>query len=120
MKTTVITTRMVIFSFIPFRQKFKTSSTARFFFLLFLTTESRSQWLSWENASTTRLTVTSVATSDGEEKDMWAADLNNDGREDLIVVRKTAFLQSYTTRKVDIVADEYQRYPDGSNNALCS
>jgi hypothetical protein len=71
--------------------KFKHLQPLVFFFLLFLTTESRSQWLSWENASTTRLTVTSVATSDGEEKDMWAADLNNDGREDLIVVRKQPF-----------------------------
>jgi Putative metal-binding motif/FG-GAP-like repeat len=49
------------------------------------------QWFNWQDESTTRLTVSSVANSDAEEKDMWAADFNNDGKQDLIVVRKQPF-----------------------------
>jgi hypothetical protein len=49
---------------------------------------AEAQWLDWANETSTRLTLTTVANSDDEEKDMWAADLNNDGDEDLIVVRK--------------------------------
>lgn len=49
------------------------------------------QWLPWEDNTTQRLVVTSVANSDPEEKDMWAADFDNDGHEDIIVVRKQPF-----------------------------
>ncbi len=52
---------------------------------------SNAQWLDWQNESSTRLVLSSVAVSDEEEKDMWAADLDNDGHDDLIVVRKEPF-----------------------------
>ncbi|MBA2423532.1 MAG: VCBS repeat-containing protein, partial [Chitinophagales bacterium] len=53
-----------------------------------------SQWLDWSNETSNRLILSTVATSDGEEKDMWAADLDNDGDDDLIVVRKEPFSTS--------------------------
>lgn len=60
--------------------------------LLFPSTISvHAQWLPWEDNTTQRLVVTSVANSDPEEKDMWAADFDNNGREDVIVVRKQPF-----------------------------
>lgn len=58
---------------------------------LFNSNYTHAQWLDWANETSIRLTLSSVATSDGEEKDMWAADLNNDGDDDLIVVRKEPF-----------------------------
>ena len=49
------------------------------------------QWLPWEDNTSQRLVVSSVATTDPEEKDMWAADFDNNGHEDIIVVRKQPF-----------------------------
>jgi hypothetical protein len=63
----------------------------------------RAQWLDWADETSTRLTLTSVATSDPEEKDMWAADLNNDGKEDLIVVRKQPFSTSTQPGKSNLL-----------------
>lgn len=61
------------------------------FVSLFHTSTLNAQWFNWLDATSNRLVVSSVANSDPEEKDMWPADLNNDGREDLIVVRKQPF-----------------------------
>jgi len=60
-------------------------------------------WLDWQNETTSRLILTTVANSDGEEKDMWPADLNNDGREDLIVVRKEPFSNSTQPGKSNLL-----------------
>ena len=49
-----------------------------------------SQWFNWLDATSTRLVVSSVANSDPEEKDMWTEDFNNDGKQDLIVVRNSS------------------------------
>ena len=59
--------------------------------LLLLSKAMHAQWLPWEDNTAQRLVVTSVANSDPEEKDMWAADFDNDGHEDVIVVRKQPF-----------------------------
>lgn len=66
-------------------------SMAFVFLITFFCCTAVAQWMPFNDASATRLTVSSVATSDGEEKDMWAEDVNNDGKEDLIVVRKQPF-----------------------------
>ncbi|MBK9637105.1 MAG: VCBS repeat-containing protein [Bacteroidetes bacterium] len=68
-------------------------STLIFFFIVLpsLTNLCYAQWFNWHDESTSRLIVSSVANSDAEEKDMWVADLNNDGRDDLIVARKQPF-----------------------------
>ncbi len=62
-----------------------------------------SQWLDWQNESSTRLVLSSVAVSDDEEKDMWPADLNNDGHTDLIVVRKEPFSAPTEPPKSDLL-----------------
>ncbi|PHI20602.1 hypothetical protein CEQ90_07580 [Lewinellaceae bacterium SD302] len=63
------------------------------FLLLIFTTATavQAQWLSFMEITETNLTLSSVANSDNEEKDMEPADLNNDGLMDLIVVRKVPF-----------------------------
>ncbi|MBL0339942.1 MAG: VCBS repeat-containing protein [Bacteroidetes bacterium] len=72
-------------------------------FLIFNGSNARAQWLDWSDETATRLTLSSVANSDGEEKDMWAADLNNDGKEDLIVVRKQPFSTSSQPGKSNLL-----------------
>ena len=74
-----------------------------FFLTLLVNNCIMGQWLTWTNATSTRLTLSSVANSDPEEKDMWAADLNNDGREDLIVVRKQPFSTSTQPGKSNLL-----------------
>lgn len=49
------------------------------------------QWLEWEDLTSSNLTVSTVANSDDEEKDISAADLNKDGWTDIVVVRKEPF-----------------------------
>lgn len=71
-------------------------------FVLFQTVAS-GQWLEWADETSTRLVLSSVANSDGEEKDFWPADLNNDGWEDVIVVRKAPFSNSNTPPKSDLL-----------------
>lgn len=63
----------------------------------------QAQWLDWSEETTTRLVLSSVATSDPEEKDMWNADLNNDGDDDLIVVRKQPFSTSTQPGKSNLL-----------------
>ncbi len=71
------------------------------FFLSFLSLQA--QWLDWQEATSSRLELTTVANSDGEEKDMSPADLNNDGLTDLIVVRKEPFSSSTQPSKSDLL-----------------
>jgi len=62
-----------------------------------------SQWLDWQDETANRLSLTSVANSDDEEKDMWTADFNNDGSPDVIVVRKEPFSLSNEPPKSDLL-----------------
>ncbi|MFN0032458.1 MAG: FG-GAP repeat domain-containing protein, partial [Flavobacteriales bacterium] len=64
---------------------------------------SNAQWLQWQDESSTRLVLSSVAVSDDEEKDMWAADLNNDGLDDLVVARKEPFSAPTEPPKTDLL-----------------
>ncbi len=73
------------------------------FLLLFFGMPARAQWLDWQDDTSIRLTVSSVANSDPEEKDMWAADLNKDGDMDLIVVRKQPFSNSTQPGKSNLL-----------------
>ena len=70
---------------------------------LLFTISLSAQWLDWENITSTNLTLSSVANSDDQEKDMEPADLNNDGFEDLIVVRKVPFSNPTEPRKTDLL-----------------
>ena len=84
-KDDVITTKCSSFKLIAL--------TLIFVFSLLSSTQNfcSAQWFNWQDATSTRLLVSSVANSDPEEKDMWTADFNNDGKQDLIVVRKQPF-----------------------------
>ncbi|NNC83261.1 MAG: T9SS type A sorting domain-containing protein [Flavobacteriales bacterium] len=72
------------------------------FFLLFDIPLS-AQWLDWRDETESRLVLTTVATSDDEEKDISVADLNNDGWEDVIVCRKEPFSISTEGAKTDLL-----------------
>jgi FG-GAP-like repeat len=78
-------------------------TVALFLLLILCSGKTNAQWLDWAEETTLRLTVSSVATTDPEEKDMWNADLNNDGREDLIVVRKQPFSTSTQPGKSNLL-----------------
>ena len=71
--------------------------------VLYLPTISFSQWLEWQDITSTNLQVTSVANSDDEEKDFEVGDLNNDGYTDVIVVRKEPFSNSTEPAKSDLL-----------------
>jgi hypothetical protein len=60
-------------------------------------------WLDFSDATPSRLTVTSVANSDSEEKDIAVADLNNDGFDDVIVCRKEPFSLTSEGAKSDLL-----------------
>jgi len=49
------------------------------------------QWVTFTDETATRLTLSTVSSSDPEEKDIIAADVDHDGDLDLIVVRKEPF-----------------------------
>lgn len=68
-----------------------------------VTISANAQWLDWAEATNERLVVSSVAFSDGEEKDMSAADLNNDGWTDVIVVRKEPFSNQTQPARSDLL-----------------
>lgn len=72
-------------------------------FLEYFSFQSNAQWLEWQDETSTRIVLTSVANSDDEEKDVWAADINKDGDEDLIVVRKEPFSTSTEPAKSDLL-----------------
>ncbi len=71
--------------------------------VIFCCTHSSAQWLDWQNITDTNLTLSSVANSDDEEKDLEAADLNNDGYVDVISVRKEPFSDSTEPPKQDVL-----------------
>jgi len=72
--------------------------------LAFLSASSSwSQWLDWDLQTDSRLQLTSVATADDEEKDLWPADLNKDGWMDVIVVRKEPFSAATEPPKSDLL-----------------
>lgn len=72
------------------------------FSVLFSSTAS-AQWLDWNDETADRLVLTTVANSDPEEKDIWVADFNNDGWDDVIVVRKVPFSNSNSTPRTDLL-----------------
>lgn len=71
--------------------------------LTFFQAKTHAQWLDWSEETDTRLTLTSVANSDNEEKDISAADLNNDGLTDVVVVRKEPFSNPTEPAKSDLL-----------------
>lgn len=68
-----------------------------------LSFNAHAQWLDWIDITETNLTLSSVANSDDEEKDMEPADLNNDGYTDIIVARKNPFSSSNVPPKSDLL-----------------
>ena len=64
---------------------------------------AHAQWLEWDLQTESRLVLSSVAQSDDEEKDMWPADLNQDGWTDVIVVRKEPFSAATEPAKSDLL-----------------
>ena len=71
--------------------------------LVLFSFSSSAQWLDWSDETDTRLILTSVANSDDEEKDISAADLNNDGLTDVVVVRKEPFSNPSEPAKSDLL-----------------
>ncbi|MEM9050732.1 MAG: FG-GAP-like repeat-containing protein [Bacteroidota bacterium] len=71
--------------------------------VVLLTSYPGNQWLDFSDATPTRLSVTTVANSDDEEKDIAVADLDNDGFDDVIVVRKEPFLITQDGSKSDLL-----------------
>lgn len=67
------------------------------------TLSASAQFLDFQDETDTRLVLTSVATSDDEEKDLFTGDLNNDGWTDVIVVRKEPFSASTEPPKSDLL-----------------
>jgi len=61
------------------------------------------QWLDWSDETSARLSLTTVANSDNEEKDIAVADLDNDGWDDAIVCRKEPFSVSTEGAKSDLL-----------------
>lgn len=64
---------------------------------------AEAQWLDWDIQTDTRLTLSSVANADDEEKDLWPADLNQDGWTDVVVVRKEPFSAASEPPKADLL-----------------
>ncbi|MFM9996107.1 MAG: FG-GAP repeat domain-containing protein [Phycisphaerales bacterium] len=52
---------------------------------------AQAQWLTFSDETASRLQLTTVTMSDNQEKDMRAADLDKDGRMDIVVGRKIPF-----------------------------
>ena len=75
--------------------------TACFFWIG--TTDAQEAWLEWDIQTDVRLELTSVANADDEEKDIWPADLNQDGWMDVIVVRKEPFSAATEPPKADLL-----------------
>ncbi len=71
--------------------------------VLCITSSSSAQWLDWTDETDARLVLSTVATTDPEEKDIWVADFNNDGWDDVIVVRKAPFSNQNTPPKTDLL-----------------
>ena len=52
---------------------------------------AQSNWVDFVDETSTRLVLTSIPLNDAEEKDMVAADFDNDGDKDVAIVRKIPF-----------------------------
>ncbi len=65
--------------------------------------QSTSQWLDWNDETADRLVLSTVANSDPEEKDIWVADFNNDGWDDVVVVRKVPFSNAGSQPRTDLL-----------------
>ncbi len=99
-----------LYSPITLSVKDKSSFLSTFIFqfvLLFLTVFfsviSHSQWINWQEETDTRLILSSVANSDGQEKDISVGDLDNDGWDDVIVVRKEPFSIQTAAAETDLL-----------------
>ena len=55
---------------------------------------ARGSWIDYTDDSAVAITLTSVPSDDGEEKDIAVGDLNKDGWDDIIVVRKGPFMDT--------------------------
>ncbi|MEZ4699345.1 MAG: putative Ig domain-containing protein [Rhodothermales bacterium] len=62
---------------------------------------ARGTWIDFTDDSSIRLDITSVPATDSEEKDVAVGDLNKDGWDDIIVVRKAPFME--TVAKTDLL-----------------
>ena len=76
-------------------------------------------WVDFANETGDRLQADpSVSTSDSQEKDYIVGDLDNDGDDDLICVRKQPFTS--TGRDINILFMNEGRGTGRSNRAVCS
>lgn len=64
---------------------------------------SAQEWLNWQIETEGRLSLSTVANSDPEEKDIAVGDFNNDGWVDVISVRKQPFSISTEGAKTDLL-----------------
>jgi hypothetical protein len=71
--------------------------------LTLISFSSKAQWLDFQDETDTRLVLSTVATTDDEEKDFAAGDLDKDGLEDVVVTRKEPFSNSTEPPKTDLL-----------------
>lgn len=76
-----------------------------FAFILFIAQSNAqdSEWLDWQIETEELLDLSTVAESDSEEKNFAVGDLTNNGREDMVVVRKQPFSNSTEPPKSDLL-----------------
>ncbi len=60
-------------------------------------------WLDFADETASRLTLSSLPANDNEEKDLAVGDLNNDGWEDIVVVRKPRFMNTGTIKDAILI-----------------
>ncbi|HKL40410.1 MAG TPA: VCBS repeat-containing protein, partial [Cryomorphaceae bacterium] len=73
------------------------------FLCLLNSTVFSQDWLTFDVETDDRLILSSVATTDAEEKDFAVGDLNNDGLDDVICVRKEPFSSSTEPAKTALL-----------------
>jgi len=71
--------------------------------LLSFSVATPAQQIEWQDETETRLVLSSVANSDGQEKDISVGDLNNDGWDDVIIVRKEPFSIQTAAAETDLL-----------------